>query len=60
MVKTTEDLDFPDAAEIEGVRKEEAIAIEQSAGLASATNRDIEPDLKEVLQVMDTDSEQGG
>ena len=60
MIKTTDDLDFQDAAEIKEVRKEEAIAIEQSAGLASATNLDIEPDFKEVLEVMDTDSEQRG
>ena len=58
MVETTEDLDFPDNLEIEEVKKEEAVAIEQSIGLASTTNLDIEPDFREVLEVMDTDSEQ--
>ena len=60
MVETSEDLDFPDDAEIEEVKKEEAIAIEQLARLASATNLDVEPDFKEVLEVMDMDSEQQG
>ena len=60
MVETSEDLDFPDNSEIAEVKKEEAIAIERSIGLASATNLDIEPDFQEVLEVMDTDSEQQG
>ena len=46
MVETTEELDFPDDVEIEEVKKEEAIAIEQSVGLASTTNLDIEPDFQ--------------
>ena len=57
MAETNEDLDFPDDSEIEEVKKEEAVAIEWSIGLASATNLDIEPDFREVLEVMDTDSE---
>ena len=58
MVETNEDLDFLDDSEIAEVKKEEAIAIEQSIGLASATNLDIEQDFQEVLEVMDADSEQ--
>ena len=60
MVETSKDLDFPDNSEIAEVKKEEAIAIEWSIGLASATNLDIEPDFQEVLEVMDMDSEQQG
>ena len=56
----SEDLEFPNNSEIEEVKKEEAVTIEQSIGLASATNLDIEPDLREVLEVMDTNSEQQG
>ena len=56
----SEDLEFPDNSEIEEVKKEEAATIEQSIGLASATNLDVEPEFREVLEVMDTDGEQQG
>ena len=53
-----EDVEFPDDAELAAVKEEEAVAIEKSVGLVSATYLDIEPDFHEVLEVMDTDSEQ--
>ena len=53
-----EDVEFPDDSELAEVKAEEAVAIKRSIGIASATNLDIEPDFREVLEVMDTDSEQ--
>ena len=58
MVNAEEDIQFLDDTELAAVKEEEAVAIEKSVGLASATNLDIEPDFHEVLEVMDTDSEQ--
>ena len=60
MVEPSEEVEFPDDSEISEVKREEAIAIEQSIGIASTTNLDIEPDFREALEVMDTDSEQQG
>ena len=58
MVEPSEEVEFPDDAEISEVKKEEAIAIERSVGITSTTNLDIELDFSETLEVMDTDSEQ--
>ena len=60
MANPEEDVEFPDDTELAEVKEEEAVAIEKSIGLVSTTNLDVEPDFQEVLEVMDTDSEQQG